>query len=416
MPAQVLEEGTPDEAGFDPATLDRIRSRAASWVSDGLTPALVLLAARRGVVALHEAYGQLTPDSETPALSVDSVFPCASLCKPLTASVLLMLVEEGLVNLQLPAIKYLPELSGSGVQDVLVSQLLTHTSGYEEEEVMAFAGFDELIVHYRQFDNRPRDKHLNEQFDQTSLDPKEHPTIRRALEATFACPLSRPPGELMSYCDYGYDLVAEIIRRVSGQPLDRFMKQRVFEPLGMRDSSLRLEPEFEGRIVKREPRWAGPRGFLVDDESLDTPWGSRGLNTTAMDIARFGQTILNGGTCGSQRLLSAASVREMTRNQIPEGIGEISFRGSAVQASYGYGWFVIGDQRWSMNGSLLPIGTYSHSGFGGTVLWVDSVNDVVGVFFSVGTWEGDSVMPESPDEIGLGPAPFQDMVTAAVVS
>ncbi len=416
MPAQVLEEGTPDEAGFDPATLDRIRSRAASWVSDGLTPALVLLAARRGVVALHESYGRLTPDSEMPALSVDSVFPCASLCKPLTASVLLMLVEEGLVNLQLPAIKYLPELSGSGVQDVLVSQLLTHTSGYEEEEVMAFAGFDELIVHYRQFDNRPRDKHLNEQFDQTSLDPKEHPTIRRALEATFACPLSRPPGELMSYCDYGYDLVAEIIRRVSGQPLDRFMKQRVFEPLGMRDSSLRLEPEFEGRIVKREPRWAGPRGFLVDDESLDTPWGSRGLNTTAMDIARFGQTILNGGTCGSQRLLSAASVREMTRNQIPEGIGEISFLGSAVQASYGYGWFVIGDQRWSMNGSLLPIGTYSHSGFGGTALWVDSVNDVVGVFFSVDTWEGDSVMPESPEEIGLGPARFQDMVTAAVVS
>ncbi len=399
MPAQVLEEGTPDEAGFDPATLDRIRSRAASWVSDGLTPALVLLAARRGVVALHEAYGQLTPDSETPALSVDSVFPCASLCKPLTASVLLMLVEEGLVNLQLPAIKYLPELSGSGVQDVLVSQLLTHTSGYEDEEVMAF-----------------RDKHLNEQFDQTSLDPTEHPTIRRVLEATFACPLSRPPGELMSYCNYGYDLIAEIIRRVSGQPFDRFMKQRVFEPLGMRDSSLRLEPEFEGRIVKREPRWAGPRGFLVDDESLDTPWGSGGLNTTAMDIARFGQTILNGGTCGGQRLLSAASVREMTRNQIPEGIGEISFRGSAVQASYGYGWFVIGDQRWSMNGSLLPIGTYSHSGFGGTALWVDSVNDVVGVFFSVGTWEGDGVMPESPDEIGLLPAPFQDMVTAAVVS
>ena len=184
MPAQVLEEGTPDEAGFDPATLDRIRSRAASWVSDGLTPALVLLAARRGVVALHESYGRLTPDSETPALSVDSVFPCASLCKPLTASVLLMLVEEGLVNLQLPAIKYLPELSGSGVQDVLVSQLLTHTSGYEEEEVMAF-----------------RVKHLNKQFDQTSLDATEHPTIRRALEATFACPLSRPPGELMSYCN-----------------------------------------------------------------------------------------------------------------------------------------------------------------------------------------------------------------------
>ena len=76
MPAQVLEEGTPDEAGFDPARLDRIRSRAASWVSDGLTPALVLLVARRGVVALHEAYGRLTPDSETPirVAEVDGFF------------------------------------------------------------------------------------------------------------------------------------------------------------------------------------------------------------------------------------------------------------------------------------------------------------------------------------------------------
>ena len=104
----------------------------------------------------------------------------------------------------------------------------------------------------------------------------------------------------------------------------------------------------------------------------------------------------------------------MTRSQIPAGVTEVSPFGTAPQASYGYGWFVAGEQRWPINGALLPIGTYLHSGFGGHALWVDPLNDIVGMFCSVAIWdEGIEAVPGNPKK--LEPAAFEDMVTAAVV-
>jgi len=115
------------------------------------------------------------------------------------------------------------------------------------------------------------------------------------------------------------------------------------------------------------------------------------------------------------RVLSRATVAEMTRNQIPAGVGEEGPWGPSPQGSYGFGWFVIGDRRFPFNGALLPRTAFGHSGMGGTSFWVDPQNEVVGVLLSVWTW------PEGVEPIAmvnpplLSPAPFQDMVTAAVV-
>ena len=395
MTAPVLREGTAAEAGLDPAQLERIRDRAAAWVADGLTPSLVVVAARHGVVALHEAYGRLTPEPDAQALAVDSVFPVSSLCKPLTASALLMLAEEGLVGLSRPVVDYLPELSGKGSEEVLVRHLLTHTSGFTDADVMAF-----------------QSTQLEERLDLPPLPDTQHKTIHLALNARYACPPSRPPEEIMSYCTHGYELVAEIIRRTSGQAFWDFMHERILAPLQMTDSSFRLEERFRARMVKR-PFFANPFGSDLNDERyLDTPWGGGGLNATALDMARVGQLFLNGGAYGEHRLLSRASVREMTRNQIPDGVPEDDLLRQLPQGSYGFGWFVFGEHRWPFNGVLVPAGSYAHGGMGGVMLWVDPLNDLVGVFFSVMTWD-EGVEP-GPSTAKLNAALFQDMVTAAV--
>lgn len=167
-------------------------------------------------------------------------------------------------------------------------------------------------------------------------------------------------------------------------------------------------------MVKRLPFTNPFAADLNDEHYVDTPYGGGGLNTTALDVARFAQAFLNGGAAGEHRLLSQVAVREMTRNQIPDGVPEEGILGNAPQGSYGYGWFVLGKDRWPMNGALLPTGTYAHGGMGGAVFWVDPLNDIVGAFFSVWTWD-EGVEPAPGNPVKLNASMFEDMVTTAVI-
>ena len=116
-----LREGTAEEAGFLPERIDRIRDQATRWVEDGRrTRSAVLLTARRGVIALHDAFGPLTHEPDTPPLQVDSLFCVASVSKPVTATAVMMLVEDGLLSLNRPLVEYIPEFSGKGVEQILV--------------------------------------------------------------------------------------------------------------------------------------------------------------------------------------------------------------------------------------------------------------------------------------------------------
>lgn len=392
----VLRAGTASEAGLDQTRLDVIRERAAGWISDELTPALVLVAARHGVVALHEAFGVQNPEPDSPPLTVDSVFPCSSLCKPMTACALLILVEEGIVGLNQPVVDYLPELRGAGVENIRVCHLLTHTSGFDEVAILEH-----------------QNERMRERIDLPPTPTTQEKRIQLLLAARNGCAPTHAPDQVMSYCTHGFDLVGEIIRRESGRSLEGFMSERIFDPLGMADSSYRLEARHRDRIVKRAPL-GNPYGADLNDERyLDMPWGGSALNTVALDVARFGQALLNGGRYGGYRLLSRASVREMTKNQVPEGVKEAGMWANSLPPSYGYGCFIIGPQRSEMNGRLLPEGSFAHSGMGGTSFWVDPLNEVVGVFFSVSVFPDGQVSDEASPR--LHPAMYQDMLTAAVM-
>src|SRR5215831_13800342 len=322
-----LRPGEPEEVGMSARRVRHVGQLAAGWVAQGITSALVILVARRGVVVLHEAFGRLTPDDNAPPVKRDTIYPVASLTKPITATAAMLLVEDGLLGLQRPVSEYIPEFRGEGKQAVMVHHLLTHTAGLRDEDVGAHAAKRRGVV---------------------AIPPPEatqHPRINENLFLGYDTLLWKPPGVEMAYCNYGYNLLGEIVRRVSGQALADFASERIFEPLGMQDTFYIVPDAVRARIVRRPldaPYAAtGPTVALGLEtrEYQERPGAAGGVYSTAMDMAIFGQMFLNRGSYGEVRILSSAAVAEMTRNQIP-GISA-QFRGEFFpEASWGLGWSI----------------------------------------------------------------------------
>jgi CubicO group peptidase (beta-lactamase class C family) len=373
-----LRPGTPEEAGMSPARVENLRRLGAKWAEDAITPAVIMLVARRGVVVLHEAYGRLTPDTDSPPLRPDSIVPLTSVTKPVTATCVMMLVEDGLLGLNRPLQEYIPEFQGDGKANVLVHHLLTHTSGLTDEAVLE-------VMDERGIDLRGHRQAAS--FDE----------YLERLTAICDTPLSRPPGEEMSYSNFGYQLLGELVRRVSGQPLEIFAPTRVFEPLGMKDTL--YPPDFGDKERARTVVREGSTGRISAPEAGATPVAERGagsLHATALDLAILGQTFLNGGTYGGARILGRAAVHEMTRNQVPgvpASLGDESHR----EASWGYGWGVRGDEHWTnFSATLDSPDSFGHSGVIGITFAIDPERETVLVCYAA-----QSVVT-TPTEIDFG--------------
>lgn len=378
-----LRPGKPDQVGMSAARVRRLAQLAQSWVTQGITPALVVLVARRGVIVLHEAYGCLTPAQDAPPLPLDTLFPLASLTKPITATAAMLLVEQGLLGLNRPVAEYIPEFAGEGKEAVLVRHLLTHTSGLREQDVWQHIETQKLAG--------------------AKIPPpaaNQHAVLNEYLYLGYNAPLWKPPGVEMSYIDFGYELVGEIVRRVSGQSLSDFAREQIFAPLGMQDTWYCVPDSVGQRIVRRLPNavWAGPESPGMEEmpayiqsvfsgldsrEFQELPSGSDGVYSTALDMARFGQMFLNRGAYRDTRLLSPTSVVAMTRNQI-SGINARFDNEFFPEASWGFGWSVGNHHKQAMyDGTLWSPGAFAHGGAGGVALWVDPVYEIVGVYFSV---------------------------------
>jgi serine-type D-Ala-D-Ala carboxypeptidase len=380
-----IRKGTPEEAGMSSSRVALIRQRGREWVERGVTPALVLLAARRGVVVLHEAYGQLRPEAASPPVQLDSIFPIQSVSKTLTATCAMMLVDDGLVGLNRPVSEYIPEFTGRGRDQIMVHHLLTHTWGMSPEDLTEF----EASWHWKTKAALPGE------------DPDPH--TAELLEIACEAPIRHKPGEWQLYMGRGYTMLGEIVRRISGKRIDQFAKERIFGPLGMKDSGWCPGETVWNRIVKRPPDALDAE---IDDlERLNSPSGQSDAYSTAADLAIFGQMFLNGGYHGEERILSRPTVAEMMRDQIP-GVpgryGEEYF----PEAGWSYGWEIALDKKWC--GTLYSPSSIEHVGAGGSYIWIDPVYEVVGVYLSVVLEERASTLYR------WNPDLFTNMVTAAI--
>ncbi len=383
--APILRPGEPEEAGMSGQRLGNITKIARQWVNRGDLQALVVLAARRGTIVLHEAFGRLTPGPESPPVAKDSIFPMASISKVITATAVMTLVEEGRVGLNRRVAEYLPEFSGEGKDAVLVRHLLTHTSGLRDEALDPYAEARKGTIEI------PAD------------DPTQAPLLGESLALRWDAPLWKSPGEEMSYAGYNYRLLHEIVRRVSRQSLDDFATARIFEPLGIKDTHYGVTKSLEHRLVRRPPDALGADA----EPAWRTGWGSGGAFSTALEMAVFGQMFLNQGRYGEATILSPAAIAAMTRNQVP-GLQARIVGEFFPEASWGLGWSIHG-RKTGWCGALHSPEAFEHWGSGGTYLWADPVYEVVGVYFSV------IPVPEGHPRFAELQDLFTDAVTAAVL-
>jgi CubicO group peptidase (beta-lactamase class C family) len=268
----------------------------------------------------------------------------------------MILVEDGVLGLNRPVTEFLPEMRcGSRVT---AFHLLTHTSGLptvDWSKIDGGTGFP--------------------------------PTARLQRMVEFCCTLEPhfAPGTQHSYSGVNYLLLGEIVARLAGCPLGILLAERIFQPLGMTSTSLGLAPGQRARRVRPDPAIYAkfPNYDPNDLTRLSIPHPAGGLFSTALDVWAFCQLFAEGGRWRGGQILSPATVRAMTTNQIP-GIGARDGQRWVTEASWGLGWMVQAPSPWMYaHGSLQAPGTYYHQGASGVGMWVDPTNGVVGVYLSV---------------------------------
>ena len=304
-------------------------------IEDGRIPGAVLLIGHKGQIVHRKAYGKraLVPTPE--AMTVDTIFDLASLTKVVaTTSSLMKLFEEGKFRLNDRVTQYMPEFQ-EGKSDLTIRNLLTHFSGMPPDLVL----------------NPPWSGY------QTGIH-------KAMLEKPNA-----PPGTHFVYSDINFILLGELVHRLSGQMISDYSREHIFLPLGMRETMFQPPASLVPRIAPTERNGAnGPplRGVVHDETSryMGGVAGHAGLFSTADDLARFCEMLLHRGELDGTRLFSALTVEKFTTPQSP----------ADQPILRGLGWDI--DSPFSGNrGDLFPIGSYGHTGFTGTSIWIDPVSD-----------------------------------------
>lgn len=360
----IIRYGNPEEAGMSSSGIKRCEDAVTRLVDSGNTPSVITLVARRGVIVSHKAFGKNGFQHDSLPMEIDAIFPVCSMTKVITATCIMMLVEEGLVSLNRAVAEYIPIFKGKGKENICVHHLLTHTSGIKEDDVYEYC-------------DRKREQ---SSIEIPKCESHQNKYLNESLYLIQDMPIWKEPGKVMSYSSFGYQLLGEIIAKVSGKSYDEFVQERLFDPLGMKDSYFAVPDYAKERVVKRNAKEAFNGEWLTSEESLNSTSASGGMYTTAMDLAIFGCMFLNKGSYNEERILSPISVAEMTKNHIP-GVSS-DYRNEFFEEAYwGYGWGINGTKK--DGGDLFSELAYSHWGAAGVFLCIDPVYETIQIYLSV---------------------------------
>jgi uncharacterized protein YbbC (DUF1343 family)/CubicO group peptidase (beta-lactamase class C family) len=305
-------------------TVDAVIKQA---IHEGAIPGAVLLVGHNWQVVYRQAYGNRALEPRHEVMTLDTIFDLASLTKVIaTTTAVMQLVEEGKLRLNDPVEKYLPGFAQNGKADITVRQLLTHYSGLEPD------------------------------LDLKTLWEGKSTAYQMALAETP----QDPPGSRFSYSDINFIVLGDLVERVSGETLEKYCERYIFAPLKMTHTRFLPPVTWRPKIAptQYDENERMLRGVVHDPTArrMGGVAGHAGLFSTAGDLAKFAQALLNGGG----GILSAASVEKMTRPEQPP----------SAPVLRGFGWDI--DSPFSTNrGDLLPVGSYGHTGFTGTSMWID---------------------------------------------
>ena len=376
--AQNLSYAAPESVGMSSERLERIAPVLQQYVDDGELVGVVSMLARRGEVVHFEEFGDLTMDTGR-ALEKDSIFRIYSMTKPITTMAVMMLYEEGKLQITDPVERYLPEFANVRVagpggslvapqRPMTVQMLMTHSSG------LTYGVFGDTMV--------------DRQYRDTSV--RASPDLDVFIERLGPIPLQYQPGTRFHY-SVSTDVLGALVEAVSGQSLGEFFQQRIFGPLEMEDTFFQVPAEKLNRFGTNHTYNPQSGELEVSDSATASNFvnrqtfesGGGGLLSTAEDYMRFSQMLLNGGELDGERIIGNKTLEYMTQNHLPGIFGDNgqhapdTLPGFVNGTGFGLGFAVIEDP--TAAGGIGSVGEYYWGGAAGTIFWIDPVEELIGV-------------------------------------
>ncbi len=354
-------------------------------------PGLVAMVVKDGKIVYHAAKGLADVESGQ-AMGKNSIFRIASQSKAITSTAVMILWEEGKFRLDDPISKYIPEFKNPQVlgnfrygdttyttkpstKEITIRHLLTHTSG----------------LGYGVIDGDERMKMIYHKAGVMDLFTTENITIGESVKRLAALPLHHEPGAKFTYSE-GLDVLGYLVEVVSGMPFDQFLKNRLFDPLGMNDTRFYLDDKQADRLVtvhtRKEGKWASYPVTFYDPAYPKTGAkaffsGGAGLSSTTEDYAKFLQMYLNGGIYNGKRILSSQTIQTIMTNQVGDLLGDGG-------KDYGLAFGLV-DEKGVAQGGIGSLGTFDWGGYFNTQYFADPETNVIGLIFkqTSGAGNGD---------------------------
>lgn len=372
-----LQSAAPEMAAMSSERLQLIDSMAVDAMNADQIPGLVALVARNGRIVYHKAFGYADAE-QSRELQKDDIFRIASQSKAITSTAVMMLWEKALFRLDDPIANYIPEFADAQVLDtfneedssfttvpaenpITIRHLLTHTSG----------------IGYGIIDRDDRIRKIYQKAGIVDLYTLDDVTIEENIKKLAGMPLHHNPGERFTYSE-GLDVLGYFIEVVSGMSFDQYLRENIFDPLGMDDTWFYLPEDKVNRLAdvqtkNEDGEWITYTGTEYYDASYPVNGaktffsGGAGLSSTAVDYAKFLQMYLNKGNYNGVRLLSSTTVDFMMENQLGE-----------VPGSYGLA-FGLTDESGFIQGGAGSVGTFQWGGYFNTSYWAEPDEHMIGI-------------------------------------
>jgi CubicO group peptidase (beta-lactamase class C family) len=405
LTAQVISSaGKTPIAGISQDRVTKLDAMLEEAIQKEQVPGLVAMVVKNGQVVYHSAKG-LSDVESGKKMEKNSIFRIASQTKAITSTAIMILWEEGKFRLDDPISKYIPEFKNSQVlhtfryadttyttkpssREITIRHLLTHTSG----------------LGYGVIDGDERMKMIYHKAGVVDLFTTEKVTIQESVKRLAKLPLHHEPGTKYTYSE-GLDVLGYLVEIISGKPFDVFLKERVFDPIGMNDTRFYLNDAQASRLVtvhtRKDGKWTSYPVTFYDPAYPKTGAksffsGGAGLSSTTEDYAKFLQMYLNGGIYNGKRILSPHTIHTMMQNQV----GDLW----NADRYHGIGFGVVTDKGVAMGG-MGSKGTFDWGGYFNTQYFADPETGIIGLIFKQTSGAGNG------DETGWK---FRQMVFALV--
>jgi CubicO group peptidase (beta-lactamase class C family) len=374
LAAASVQAAKPEELGFSADRLERIHETIERHIAAGDISGAVTLVARRGRIAHFQVHGLMDLDSKKP-MQKEALFRIASMSKPITGAAILMLMEEGKIHLTDPVSKFIPEFKGMKVVVVREGAPVGGRGGAASEPQFY------TIPANREITIRDLLSHVSglvsgpiSTAEANKLGRKPTDTLADYIPRLGATPLEFQPGSRWSYSPgAGFDTLGRIVEIISGQSFDRFLRDRIFSPLEMKDTTFYPSEAQTPRVATRYQKTANGLTKQENNPPSNVYFsGAGGLSSTAEDYEQFAQMLLNGGQLNGKRLLSPKTVDLMASVHAPD-----TLPGRPPGRSFGLSVQVVNNA--VASNFRVSDGSYGWDGAFGTHFWIDPKEKVVGI-------------------------------------